>query len=274
MTGAPVPLLAALGVATAVAASGAHSHQRVRARLSADVSGRAALRGGRASALTMAVTGVGLVTAWVTSGPRAVAVLAVATAVLMAQRTLRRRQARHRDRLAQWPTALDRLAAALRTGTSLPVALDEVGVGLDPPIGPELVALGRQAAHGQPVCDVLDRWAAVHDDAATRLAASALVLATVIGSAPARAVDGVAATVRERLDLAAERRALAAQARASGLVLSLAPLAFAGVLVVADTAAARFLLRTSGGWACLTVGIGLDAVGAWWMSRLTRSDER
>jgi tight adherence protein B len=222
----------------------------------------------------MSITGAGLGTAWVTSGPGAVAALLAVLAGLAAQGALRDRLARRRGRLVQLPAALDRLAAALRTGTSLPAALHEVGAGLDPPIGPELMALGRQAAHGQPVSDVLDRWAAVHDDAGTRLAASALVLATVIGSAPARAVDGVATTIRERLDLGAERRALGAQARASGLVLSLAPLAFAGVLVLADTAAARFLLRTPGGWACLTLGIGLDAVGAWWMSRLTRSVER
>lgn len=271
---AVVATLATLGVATAVAAAGAHSHRRVRARLSATAGGGAAPGAGRVPVLTVTATVAGLLTAWATSGPRAVVVLLAVSTGLVAQAALRRRLARRRSRLTQLPTALDRLAAALRTGTSLPAALGEVGAGLDPPIGPELVALGRQAAHGQPVCDVLDGWASVHDDAGTRLAASALVLATVIGSAPARAVDGVAATVRERLDLAAERRALAAQARASGLVLSLAPLAFAGVLVLADTAAARFLLGTPGGWACLTVGIGLDAAGAWWMSRLTRTDER
>ena len=120
--------------------------------------------------------------------------------------------------------------------------------------------------------EVLDEWSSSHDDPGTRLAATALVLATVVGSTPARAVDGVAATLRERLDLAAERRALAVQARTSALVLSVAPVGFAALLVVGDTAAAGFLLGTPAGWSCLGLGLALDAAGAWWMTRLSRSD--
>ena len=118
--------------------------------------------------------------------------------------------------------------------------------------------------------EVLDDWSARYDDPATRLAATSLVLATVVGSTPARAVDGVAATVRERLDLAAERRALATQARTSALVLAVAPLAFAALLVAGDTAAAGFLLGQPAGWLCLAAGPALDVTGAFWMARLTR----
>jgi tight adherence protein B len=177
---------------------------------------------------------------------------------------------RHR-RDRQLPAALDRLATSLRSGASLTQALGEAGSALDPPLGPEIEGLARAAERGRPVREVLDEWAAAHDDPGTRLAATALVLATVVGSTPARAVDGVASTLRERLDLTAERRALAVQARSSALVLSIAPVGFAALLVVGDTAAARFLLRTPAGWACLCVGVALDAVGAWWMARLSRS---
>jgi len=166
------------------------------------------------------------------------------------------------------------LAAALRTGSSLTAALEEVGTAVEPPLGPELAALGAAGARGRPLRDVLTEWADTHDDPDTRLAASALVLASVVGSAPAWAVDGVAATVRERIDLANERRAMAAQARASALVLSAAPALFAAVLVAADTAAARFLLSSPAGWACLGLGVALDAVGAWWMARITGGVQR
>ncbi|HYZ98327.1 MAG TPA: hypothetical protein VE575_06220, partial [Acidimicrobiales bacterium] len=60
------------------------------------------------------------------------------------------------------------------------------------------------------------------------------------------------------------------QARTSAVVLSLAPLAFAVLLAMTDAAAARFLLRTTAGWVCLAAGLGLNALGAWWMARLTR----
>ncbi len=218
------------------------------------------------------VGAAGLVTAGVAVGPHAVAVLVMVAAVGPVRARLASRTARRRQREVQLPAALDRLAAALRSGASLTMALDEVGAALDPPMGPELAALAREAAHGRPVREVLDSWSSAYDDPGTRLAATAMVLATIVGSAPSRAIDGVAASVRERLDLAAERRALAAQARTSALVLSVAPVGFAALLVLGDTAASGFLLGTPAGWACLITGIGLDAAGAWWMARLSRSD--
>jgi tight adherence protein B len=179
-----------------------------------------------------------------------------------------------RQRRAQLPGALDRLAAALRGGESIPAALATAGADVPAPLGPELAELGRQADGGTAVVDVLDRWAERRDDPATRLAATALVLASAVGAAPARAADGVAATLRERADLAEERRALGAQARMSAVVLSVAPVGFALLLGATDRAATRFLLASPAGWACLAAGTGLDAAGAYWMAQLTRGDAR
>jgi Flp pilus assembly protein TadB len=43
---------------------------------------------------------------------------------------------------------------------------------------------------------------------------------------------------------------------------------------MSDGAAGRFLLHSRAGWACLAGGLGLDALGAWWMARLTRGEGR
>jgi tight adherence protein B len=218
--------------------------------------------------------GAGAAVAVLTLGPGAVGLAAVAGAAApLVVRRHRRARLRARRR-SQLPHALERLAGALRSGSSLPVALGEAGRATPAPLGPELSALARGTAQGRPLVQVLDEWAHVHDDPGTRLAATALALATVVGAAPARAVDGVASTLRERLDLDAERRALGSQARTSALVLSAAPLAFALVLGMTDAAAAHFLLRTPAGWACLAAGLGLDALGAVWMARLSRGDGR
>ena len=220
-------------------------------------------------------TGAGIALVATAGAPVVVLVaLVCAAAGLATPRVLRqrRRQVGSRRRRGQLPAALDRLATALRSGASVPLALTEAGGSLAPPLGPELAALGRQAAAGRAVVEVLDRWSARHDDTGTRLAATALALATTVGGAPGRAVDGVAATLRERLDLADERRALSSQARLSALVLALAPVGFAVVLGVTDGSVTRYLLGTPAGWACLTVGLSLDAAGTWWMARLTRGD--
>lgn len=219
------------------------------------------------------IAAAALALAWLAAGPTAAAVLAVGAAGCAVQARLRAALAGRRQRTSQLPAALDRLSTALRAGASLPSAIAEAGADTPPPLGAELAALARAADRGRPLAAVLDEWSATHDDRGTRLAATSLVLAAAVGSAPARAVDGVATTLRERLDLAAERRALATQARTSALVLAAAPAAFALVLLTADRAAADFLLHHPTGWACLVAGVALDATGAWWMARLTRGDE-
>lgn len=270
MTGAlaGAPAIAVVACALGVVASRRTlAARRVRARL--DDRAPDTVPGARISAATVLAGAAGGLVGVLALGPPAVVALVAVAAGLPVQARLRRRNERRRRRDAQLPTALDRLAAALRTGASLTTALDEVGASLEPPLGPELAALAHDAARGRPIRDVLDGWVTQHGDAGTRLAASALVLATLVGSAPARAIDGVAATVRERLDLAHERRALAAQARTSALVLSVAPVAFAALLILGDTAAAAFLLGSPAGWLCLVLGCGLDAAGIWWMTRLS-----
>jgi tight adherence protein B len=177
-----------------------------------------------------------------------------------------------RQRETQVPEALERLAAALRSGSSLTQALAEAGRSTAEPLGAELADLARDAGRGRPLQEVLDGWTSRHDDPGTRLAATALSLAAGVGAAPARAVDGVAATLRERLELAGERRALATQARTSATVLAAAPVGFALLLGLTDGAAGHFLLRTPAGWACLIIGTGLDLLGAIWMHRLTQPD--
>jgi tight adherence protein B len=268
-------VLAAVAASAAIVATTVadlQARRRMQARLARpnapSVSGRS-----RVAAPIAAIGALGVTWAWVAVGPGPVIALLVAASAGPLLGRARARSAVRGRRHRQLPSALERLATALRSGTSLAMALDEVGAALDPPLGPELAALARDAARGRALQDVLTGWSEVHDDAGTRLAATALVLAAGVGSAPGRALDGVAATLRERLDLADERRALATQARTSALVLSAAPVGFAVVLVLGDAAASEFLLGTPAGWLCLVLGVGLDALGAWWMSRLSRSDE-
>lgn len=102
-----------------------------------------------------------------------------------------------------------------------------------------------------------------------RLTVAALSLAASTGGSPARAIDGVAATLRSRLAVADEIRALSSQARASAVVIALAPVAF-GILAGAGDGRTRAFLASPPGGTLIAMGLALDAVGAWWMSRLCR----
>ncbi len=138
------------------------------------------------------------------------------------------------------------------------------------PLGSELRVMADSLAHGAAVAVALARWAASPESSAdVRLVAAALTLGADAGGEVARAVDRIAATLRERSELHAEVQSLATQARASAGVLALAPLAFAGLVATIEPKAVAFLVTTPIGWACLSAGLGLEAIGATWMARIT-----
>jgi hypothetical protein len=89
-----------------------------------------------------------------------VALIVGSTAGIAAPVALRSRRKGQRGRLrgTQLPSALDRLATALRAGSPVPTAMVEVGVSLPAPVGPELVALGHEADAGRAIAEVLDGW--------------------------------------------------------------------------------------------------------------------
>ena len=65
-----------------------------------------------------------------------------------------------------------------------------------------------------------------------------------------------------------EARALSAQARMSAVVVGAAPLVYLVFSSATDPASVRILVTSNVGRACLVVGLGLEALAAWWMHRL------
>jgi tight adherence protein B len=166
------------------------------------------------------------------------------------------------------PVHLDAVSRALRGGASLRMAvIDAAGSVHGTALAERAEDLARRLAAGEPFEVALGGFGTASP--LRRLVAQALGLAATLGGAPAAVVDGVADTVRERAEIAAEARALAAQARASAVVVALAPLAFALLAAMTDPRVGAFF-STPPGAMCLAAGLALDAVGAWWMGRLTR----
>lgn len=186
------------------------------------------------------------------------------------------RLARHRADAAYetaLPAALDAIARSLRSGASLVQAVGEAAAAVPGALGDDLGRVGQEAARGIPVVQALEAWPARRPLPVVRLASAALCMGAELGGAQARAVEGIAATVRDRLAAAAERRALATQARASAAVLVVAPVAFAAFALSTDARTAAFL-RTPLGAGVLLAGLALDAAGAFWMGAIVRGATR
>ncbi|MEM8705017.1 MAG: type II secretion system F family protein [Actinomycetota bacterium] len=187
---------------------------------------------------------------------------------------IRPRLFRRRTRVdrAVLPLLLELIARELRSGSTVPVALHTVAA--NEPAADSLVPVVHRVAHGARVGDELDAWAARFDSDDARLARSVLRLGLSTGAALADALDRVAATVRDRIELDDELRALTAQSRTSATVLAMAPAVFLGVLALVDRGLVAPLIATPFGWLCLAGGLGLDAIGFWWMRRLVAGVDR
>ncbi|MFN2607733.1 MAG: type II secretion system F family protein [Acidimicrobiales bacterium] len=168
------------------------------------------------------------------------------------------------------PAALEAVARALRSGASLRQAVEEAAERTPGPLGAELSRVATQARRGAPLVRALEGLADRRPLPGVRLAVAALCLGAETGGAQARAVDGVAATLRDRLGVLAEVRALSSQARISAVVISLAPLGFGAFAAATDPRTATFLFHTGGGFVLLTAGGALDGLGWVWMNRLSR----
>lgn len=197
-----------------------------------------------------------------------VATLAMVTGPPVALASCRTRAAWRFE--AALPDMLEAIARALRSGASLLQAVEEAGRSRPGEVGREFLRVAAEARGGSSLVGALDQMARRRPLPAVRLAVAALALGVETGGAQARAVDGVAATLRDRLNVAAEVRALSSQARASALVIGLAPLAFGAFAVAADRRTGEFLFDTGLGVTFLLTGLGLDAAGWLWMRKLAR----
>ena len=202
----------------------------------------------------------------------AAGVLVAAAVVVLPLLGVRARRGRADVQLErQLPLALESIARSLRSGASVRQAVGEAAAaGGGRALQLELATVAAQAGHGSSLVGALEALVDRRPRPGVRLAVAALCLGIDTGGAQARAVDGVAATMRERLAVEAEVKALSSQARVSALVIGLAPLGFGAFAAATDPRTSQFLLHTPAGLSFVTVGLLLDGVGWLWMQRLCR----
>lgn len=195
--------------------------------------------------------------------PVAVAAVAVGPLAL--------RVARHRAQqrfVAALPGGLEQVAAALRGGASIADALAPLAVS--GPLAPDVRRVRARASLGVGLADALAAWPEERPVSAVRAAAGALAVATTVGGRSADALDGLAASLRERLGADAEARSLSAQARLSAIVVGGAPVAYLAFSAIADPASIDALVGTGAGRVCLVAGLCCEGLAALWMRHIVR----
>ncbi|MGZ8762652.1 MAG: type II secretion system F family protein [Acidimicrobiia bacterium] len=171
--------------------------------------------------------------------------------------------------VAALPDLLDEVAADLRAGGTVGGALDRVADGAGR-LALDFVVVRSRIRLGLDLVEALNRWTADRPHPGFAEVAGALTVAATTGGRAATALTGLAASLRDRLACIVEARALSAQARASAVVVGVAPIAYLVFASVVDPGSIAMLIGTAVGRVCLVVGLTLDAVAALWMRRLLR----
>ncbi|MCU1345143.1 MAG: hypothetical protein JWL70_1409 [Acidimicrobiia bacterium] len=171
------------------------------------------------------------------------------------------------DRLAE---VVERMAASLRSGRAVAVALSDARASAGARLGRELDTVLADIAAGMSFPAALEAWGTRDGSREAQLVVVALVVGMEVGGQRARVLEEVAEAIRERHALQRDADRQATQARLSAWVVALAPVAFAVVAFLSNPAAARFLVASPPGWLCLGGGLVLDGAGAYWMRALGR----
>jgi tight adherence protein B len=180
------------------------------------------------------------------------------------------RTRRERAFAAGLPVTLEQVAAELRGGGTVAAAVDWIADGAGA-VAADLRRVRARTRLGLPLTEALAGWPIDHDAPGVRAAAGSLSVAATMGGRAADAIDGLATSLRDRLDAVAEARSLSAQARLSAIVVGAAPLGYLAFAALVDPAAVTVLVDTGVGRACLAVGLGLEALAGLWIRRILRS---
>ena len=182
---------------------------------------------------------------------------------------LRRRRAIDRRRgEEQIAEAVAAMAAGLRAGGSVPQALAYARDEASEPLRTELSELVDRIDVGTPVAEALSAWADERGSEDVRLLVGVLDVHRRSGGDLPSVLDGVAGTLRERRAAHREVRALTAQARLSGAILGLLPVAFFGFLVLTSRDEMLRALSTPLGATALAIGLGMELLAFLWIRRL------
>lgn len=208
----------------------------------------------------------------ITKSP-ATALFALLVAGGMPPLILRYLGSRRRKRFGiQLPDALTTLAGSLRAGRSIGQALDGLSREMKDPMGRELrkvvaeVRLGRSL--NETLADTAERVGS--DD--FKWAALAMQIQSEVGGNLAELLDGVSATMRDRIRMRGEVKALTSEGRASAMMLVVLVPALGGVMAAMNPSYMAPMFSTSTGRLMLGICAVMISVGYFWMSRMVKID--
>jgi tight adherence protein B len=173
---------------------------------------------------------------------------------------------------AQLPDALMLVAAAIRAGASLPLALRQMSQEMAAPCGQEFELMLREQRLGVTLDEALGSLERRMGGDDLRLFTAAIRIAGDSGGNLAETLERLADSMRRKITVEGKIRALTAQGRLQGWIMTLLPPVVAAALFAIEPQAMAPLVSTWQGWAvCGLIGV-LEVAGLLFIRRIMDID--
>ena len=175
---------------------------------------------------------------------------------------LRHRKGARRGKInAQLNDLLQVVAGGLTAGQSFLQALSSAAEKVGEPLGVELRVMLNEVELGSTLEDALGRLRERTQDDDLDLTIDAILIQRRVGGNLAEVLTNISWTIRERIRMRGEVKALTGQARLSGWLLSLLPLGLGTVLFLMDPDYMGVMLYTPLGRMLMGAGLGAELIG-------------
>ncbi|PFH21002.1 MULTISPECIES: type II secretion system F family protein [Burkholderia] len=201
------------------------------------------------------------------------AVIAVPLSLLAPRLIVRRMQTKRLFNIErQLPDTLLMVASALRAGASFPIALESAVQESSPPISQEFALLIREIRLGVDMGDALEHMEKRIPVQDFLMATAAISISREVGGNLAETLETVARTLREKQQMEGKIRALTAQGKAQGWVMTGLPIFLIAVLDRMEPVAMAPLFDKPVGWATLAVIAVMEFLGYKAIGKITNID--
>ena len=170
----------------------------------------------------------------------------------------------------QLPDALELLGRGLKAGHAFTAGLQLVADEMGPPIGPEFFKTYKEHNHGLDLNDALLNLCRRVDLQDLRFFTTAVMIQRETGGNLAEILEKIAALIRERFKLHNQVKALTAEGRLSGLVLTLLPPATALALFIMNPSYIMLLWQTPKGRTMAMIALAFQALGIFSIRRIVK----
>lgn len=170
----------------------------------------------------------------------------------------------------QMSEAMTLLSSALKSGMNVPTAMANVATEMEEPMGEELARVVNEARLGRDMVNAMHETAERMESDDFRWVTDAIAIQRESGGRLSEILDRVTATIAERNELQQKVASLAAEGKASAVILMSIPVVIGVLFALINPVFIAPLVTTSAGRILLLMALALYAVGAFWLNSITK----